>query len=273
MKKLLLPILFTLLTTLSACSNLVEKPESEWTAQDFFKHAKGAFNSQQWEAAIDYYEKLKAYYPYGKYAEQAYLDLAYAYYKFEEPKSAIRELEEFIRIYPKHKALPYAYYLRALAADSINHSWFDQYITDPAKRDMKSTREAHEYYLTLLKRFPNTKYAAKSRRRLIALTNRLARHQYLVAKFYYDQRAYLAAANRAKEVVKNYPRAVVNLKALKLLAESYSKLKMQKNAADAWRVYHYNLKKMQTTQKEQVKSGQDKIAETTAQPISQPPHG
>jgi len=243
MKKRLLPILLAL-TTLTACSSFSEKPESEWTAQEFFQQAKGAFNSQQWEAAINYYEKLKAYYPYGKYAEQAYLDLAYAYYKYEEPKSAIREVEEFIRIYPKHQALPYAYYLRALAADSINQSWFDQYITDPAKRDIKSTQQAYDYYLALLKRFPNTKYSAESRRRLIALTNRLARHQYLVAKFYYEQRAYLAAANRAKEVVEKYPRAVVNLKALKLLAQAYTKLKMQQNAEDAWRVYHYNVKKL-----------------------------
>jgi len=242
MNKYLLPILFALMTTLTACSSLVEKPESEWTAQDFYQHAKEAFDTQQWEAAIDYFEKLKAYYPYGKFAEQAYLSLAYAYYKFEEPKSAIQELNEFIRVYPKHKALAYAYYLRALAADSINHSWFDQYVTDPAKRDMKSTQEAYQYYLSLLKRFPNSKYAAKSRERLIILTNRLARHQYLVAKFYYGRRAYLAAANRAKEVVTNYPTAVVNLKALKLLAESYEQLKMEKNAKDAWRVYRYNLK-------------------------------
>lgn len=246
LKKLLLPLFLALFASLTACSGLVEKPESEWTAEDFYQHAKGAFNSQQWESAIDYYEKLKAYYPYGKYAEQAYLDLAYAYYKYEEPKSAIREIEEFIRLYPKHQALPYAYYLRALAADSINKSWFDQYITDPAKRDMKSTQEAYQDYLALLKRFPTSKYAAQSRRRLIALTNRLARHQYQVAKFYYDHQAYLAAANRAKIVIKKYPRAVVNLKTLKLLAQSYDKLKMKKNAWDTWRVYEYNLKKIQS---------------------------
>jgi outer membrane protein assembly factor BamD len=253
--------------SLTACSGLVEKPESEWTADDFYNHAKEAFDGQQWETAIDYFEKLKAYYPYGKYAEQSYLSLAYAYYKFDEPKSAIRELEEFIRVYPKHKALPYAYYLRALAADSINKSWFDAYITDPAKRDMKSTQQAYQYYAELLKRFPVSPYSAEARRRLIALMNRLARHEYFVAKFYYDHQAYLAAASHAQEVVQNYPRSLVNLKSLKLLAQSYGQMKMKKNAEDTWKVYRYNLKQAEKTPRiveNQPSNNQGALAETQA---------
>ncbi|MDG4813007.1 outer membrane protein assembly factor BamD [Hydrogenovibrio sp. 3SP14C1] len=239
MKHSLISLLFFSLLSLQACS-LVEKDESEWTVKDFYSHAKDAFESEQWESAIGYYEKLKAYYPYGKYAEQSYLELAYAYYRYDEPESAQRELEEFIRLYPKHAELAYAYYLRALASDSINKSWLDSWLTDPAKRDMASTTNAYQAYIDLLNRFPNSKYAAKSRERLIVLRNRLARHEYQVAQYYFNRQAYLAAANRAKQIIQSYPRSMVNIKALALMQEAYTKLGMTQNADNVQSVIDLN---------------------------------
>lgn len=244
LKRLGFFLIFSFIFTLQACS-LVEKDESEWTVQDFYEHAKEAFDSEQWETAIEYYEKLKAYYPYGKYAEQSYLELAYAYYEYDEPESAARELEEFVRIYPKHKALPYALYLKALAADSINDSWFDSWLTDPALRDMESTRKAYTAYLELLNRFPNSKYAAKSRQRLIVIRNRMARHELQVAQYYFERKAYLASANRTQYLLETYPRSVVNFDALVLLKEAYQQLGMTKNARDVQTVIDFNLKKRQ----------------------------
>ena len=246
--------LFLLLSffALSGCS-LVEKDESEWTVEDFYEHAKDAFKGEQWESAINYYEKLKAYYPYGKYAEQSYLELAYCYYKFGEPESAIRELDEFIRIYPKHRAIPYALYLKALSADSINKSWFDSWLTDPAYRDMDSTQDAYKAYMQLLNRFPNSKYAASSRKRLIVIRNRLARHEYQVAQYYYQREAYLAAVNRTKYILEFYPRSMVNFSALKLMKESYLKLGMENNAKDVQKVIDFNLEKMRKADEERLR--------------------
>lgn len=247
LKRLSFFLILSLVFSLQACS-LVEKDESEWTVQDFYEHAKEAFDSEQWETAIEYYEKLKAYYPYGKYAEQSYLELAYAYYEYDEPESAARELEEFIRIYPKHKALPYALYLKALAADSINKSWFDSWLTDPAKRDMESTRKAYQAYMELLNRFPNSKYAAKSRQRLIVIRNRMARHELQVAQYYFEHKAYLASVNRSKYLLENYPRSVVNFEALVLLRDAYQKLGMSKNADDVQTVIKFNIEKRRQQQ-------------------------
>lgn len=226
----------------SACTVFEEKDESEWTVKEFYTYAKDYYDSGQWQSAINYYEKLKAYFPYGIYAEQTYLELAHSYYKFGEPASAKRELDEFIRIYPKHKALPYAYYLKALASDSINDSWFDDWLTDPATRDMKSTKEAYNAYKKLLVRFPNSKYAANSRKRLIVLRNTLARHEYKVAEYYYNRKSYLAAVSRAKYVIENYPRSQVNIVSLELMRNAYYKLGMTKNAENAQRVIEFNQK-------------------------------
>lgn len=240
MKKSLLTAALALTFSLQGCSSLIEKPDSEMTVEEFYEEATTAFSDENWDTAIQSYEKLKAYFPYGKYAEQSYLELAYAYYRYDEPESAIRELEEFIKLYPKHKELAYAYYLRALAADSVNQSWLDRWITDPATRDVISSKRAFRYYQELIHRYPDTDYAQSAKTRLIIIRNRLARHEYQVAKFYYDRKAYLAAANRCRQLLENYPRSVMNLQALDMMKDSYAALGMEQNYQDTLKVYELN---------------------------------
>ncbi|MDX1347473.1 MAG: outer membrane protein assembly factor BamD [Thiomicrorhabdus chilensis] len=250
MKKSLLSIVLALTFSLHGCSSLIEKPDSEMTVEEFYTEATTAFEEGNWDTAIQYYEKLKAYFPYGSYAEQSYLELAYAYYRYDEPESAIRELEEFIKLYPKHKQLAYAYYLKAVAADSIIKSWLDRFITDPAHRDIKSTDRAFNYYQELLTRFPDTDYARSASERLIIIRNRMARHEFQVAKFYYSKKAYLAAANRCRYLIEEYPRAVINLQALELMKDSYAALGMQQNYVDTLKVYELNLNVQQQAEEQ-----------------------
>jgi len=230
LKRLSIVLIISLLT---GCSSLLMKPESEWTVEEFYQKAKGEFDSGQWKMAIEYYEKLKANYPYGDHAEQAYLELAYAYYRYDEPLSAIRELDEFIRIYPRHPELAYAHYLKAVASDSLNRSWLDKYIADPAQRDAKSALEAYRAYQIVIQRFPDSLYASASQERLVILTNQLARREMHIANYYYKRGAFLAAANRATAVVEHYPRSQSAIPALKLMKSAYSKLGMEENARAA----------------------------------------
>lgn len=227
--------------SIAGCSSKLFKPESRWAVEDYYSKAKSEFESKNWSTAIEYYEKLKANYPYGSHAEQSYLELGYAYYKFSEPLSAMRELDEFIRIYPKHRELPYAYYLKAVAADSINKSWLDSYITDPATRDRKTTMEAYFAYQEVITRFPETKYAKASQQRLIILNNRLARSDLKIAEYYYNRKAYLAAANRAEDVLRKYPLAQSNRKALNLLKKANEKLGLETNVETIKQVEEANL--------------------------------
>ncbi len=233
MRSILPALLISLTLALSGCStlsDLVEKPESEWTVSDYYRHLKEAYDNEQWEQVTQYGEKLLAYYPYGKEAEQAYLYLAYAYYKWDEPQSAIRTLNEFIRLYPKHRALPWAYYLRARAAEKVVASWFDRWLTDPARRSADALMDALKYYKAVVDKFPHSPYAKIARTKVIVFYNRLARHEFLVAQFYFKKGAYLAAANRAEELLKRYPRAIITLDAIKLMAAAFDRLGMDVQA-------------------------------------------
>jgi len=242
MKKSLLSIALASTLLMQGCSNLIftEKPDSEKLVEEFYATAMEAFEAKQWDTAITNYEKLKAYYPYGNHAEQSYLELAYAYYKYDEPESAIRELEDFIKLYPKHKELPYAYYLKALAADSVTTSWLDSFITDPAQRDMKSTARTFNAYQELFQRFPDSAYTQKAQERLVIIRNRMARHELQVAEFYFDKKAYLASANRCRVIIEAYPRSIVNMQALELMKQNYALLGMTENYNNTLQVIEYN---------------------------------
>lgn len=243
MKKTLLSLMLVSGLGLQGCSTLnglIEKPDDEKTVEEFYTDATEGFKESEWETAIQNYEKLKAYFPYGRYAEQTHLELAYAYYKYDEPESAILELDEFIRLFPKNKQLPYAYYLKGLAADSIIRSWLDNYITDPATRDVKSAKRAYNYYRELVNQFPDSKYAVAGSKRLVILRNQMARHELKVAQFYFNKEAYLASANRAKYILETYPQASSTVKALEMLEQSYGKLGMTEAQADASKVYELN---------------------------------
>lgn len=228
------------LVTITGCSNLIQKPESQWTVEEFYDRAKSEFDNSQWNSAIEFYEKLKANFPYGDYAEQAYLELAYAYYRYGEPLSAIRELEEFIRLYPRHPQLPYAYFLKALSADSINRSWLDRFITDPANRDIQSTQQALSAYQEIIQRFPNTDYAIAAQQRLVIITNRLARRDLQVAQFYYERKAYLAAATRAQRVIEEFPNSQSSREALVMLRQAHQKMGLDETAVDIQQVIELN---------------------------------
>jgi len=251
MKKTLLSLALIANLGLAGCSTLselIEKPDEKKTVEEFYKDATEGFAEQQWDIAIENYEKLKAFFPYGAYAEQSYLELSYAYYKYDEPESAIRELEEFIRLYPKHTQLPYAYYLRALSADSVTKSWLDNFVTDPASRDTKSAERAFSYYSELTQLFPDSEYTGAARERLIVLRNQMARRELLVAQFYMERQAYNAAISRAKIVLEKYPRAASTGDALQLLINAYDKMGMVENRDMVAEVYKINLGNLKITE-------------------------
>jgi len=248
MKKTLLSAFIIATLSLQGCSSitsLVAKEDSEKTAEEFYSSATAAFKASMWDTAIKEYEKLKSFYPYGDYTEQSYTELAYAYYRYSEPESAIRELDEFMRLFPKHPNIDYALYLKALAADSINKSWLDKFATDPASRDTKSALRAAQYYSELVKRFPKSRYTEEASKRLVMLKNQMARHELLVAQFYFDKQAYLAAANRATYILKNYPQTVITLDTLTLLEQAYQKLEMPEIAQDVQQVIALNKTRLQ----------------------------
>lgn len=233
--------LILLMTQLmSACALFTKEQEPIRNVEDYFQRGHEALNDSSWDLAIKEFEKLRSVYPYGAWSEQASLELAYAYYRSNEPQSAVRELDEFIRMYPRHARLPYAMYLKGIARESTTRSFLDNYISDPARRDTEPTRQAYQDYINLIQRFPNSEYAEDAKLRLVRLRNSLARHEMQVAEFYVEREAWLAASKRAQYVLENYPQTPSSQRALQIMAKAYQALKLDTAAAEVKQVMSLN---------------------------------
>ncbi len=232
-------LILSLVLLLGACASVDKK--QEWSAQQYYKEAKTALDNRDYETAIRYYEELKTAYPYGRYAEQADLDIIYAYYKGGEPESAIAAADNFIKQHPRHPNVDYAYYLRGLASFSQGDSFLNKtFNQDPTQRDPSHLRRAFNYFSELVRKFPQSKYRADALQRMKYLLNALARHEIHVARFYLEREAYLAAANRARYVVEHYQNTPSVAEALDIMAQAYEKMGRNELADDARRVLKLN---------------------------------
>ena len=231
-----------LLLCVAGCGMLDEVDETKgWSASKLYSEAKSELGDGNYQKAIKYYEKLEARFPYGRYAQQAQLEIAYAYYKDKDVAAAIAAAERFIKLHPNHPSVDYAYYLRGLANfnDDLGllGSWTGQ---DMTERDPKAAREAFDAFKDLVTRYPNSKYAPDSVQRMNYLVNALASHEVHVARYYMKRGAYVAAANRAQYALKTYPQAPANEEGLLILVNAYDKLGMKDLRNDAERVMKTN---------------------------------
>src|SRR4029079_12570079 len=172
--------------------------------------------------AVKYLEKLEARYPYGRFAQQAQLDIAYAHWKAGERALAITAAERFIKLYPNHANVDYAYYLKGLV--NFNEgggllSFLDN--PDLSERDSKATRESFEAFKELSQRFPDSKYTADAQARMRYLVNSLAQYEVHVARYYMKRGAFVAAANRAQFAVRTYPQAPATEEAVFIMVKAY----------------------------------------------------
>lgn len=235
--------LLVLNLSLTSCGLLpeVQDETAGWTAQKLYTEAKENLNDGNYERAVKLYETLEARYPYGRYAQQAQLEIAYAYYKDNEPVSAIAACDRFIKLHPNHTNVDYAYYLKGLANFTEEQGLLTQFSSqDMSERDPKAAREAFEAFKELVTRFPDSKYAADAQARMKYLVNAIARNEVHVAKYYFKREAYIAAANRAKNVVANYPEAPAIEEALAVMVAAYDKLGIADLRDDALRILKLN---------------------------------
>lgn len=232
-----------LLGFLSGCGLLPEQIDEtkSWSASKLYYTAKEALNEGDYQKAVLYYEKLEARYPYGAYAQQAQLEVAYAYYRDNEPLSAVAACERFIKLHPQHPNVDYAYYLKGLANFVEDQSFLarlsDQ---DMSERDPKAAREAFEGFKELARRFPESKYTPDAVARMKYLVNALAAHEVHVGRYYYKRGAYVAAANRGKYVLEHYQQSPALEEALVIMARSYERMGLNDLHGDTLRVIRKN---------------------------------
>ena len=242
MRSLLAALLAAIALVGAGCSSLKSEDETVgWTAQRLYGEAKDAMASRDWQKAIKLLEKLEARYPYGRYAQQAQLEIAYANWKDGERASAIAAADRFIKLYPNHPSVDYAWYLKGLV------NFYDlqgalSWLTTPdmSDRDPKAARDAYFAFKEVLTRFPESRYAEDSRARMRFLVNSLAANEVHVANYYMKRGAFLAAANRAQYAIEHYPQAPAVEEAMAILVRAYDSLGMTDLRDAAGRVLEKN---------------------------------
>ena len=244
-----------LLLVLAACGGEPGTKQTEdrtqgWSVEKLYTEARKALLDGGYQEAIDLYGKLEARYPYGVYSQQSLIDIAYAYYENGDAALAIESADRFVRLYPLHPNVEYAYYLKGLVhfkrEVSILEKWLPQNL---AARDMSNARLAFDDFAQLLRAFPDSRYAADARQRMVYLRNQLAEHDILVARYYMKRGAYVAAAARARHVVETYPRSAFTPDALELMVSAYRALGLDTQASDALRVLNLNYPDHPATQR------------------------
>jgi outer membrane protein assembly factor BamD len=239
-----LTLLLAALLTLFACSSNdeLDLPEGANSSEaDLYQNAQMYLQNGNFEPAVRTLQLLESRYPFGKYAEQAQLEIIYAHFNNYEHEAAIEAADRFIRLHPQHPNVDYAYYMKGLTAYQANQGMLDRFSkTDKTKRDTSYARESFAEFAQLLARYPDSAYAADARSRMIFLRNLLARSEINVANYYFRRGAYMAAANRGRYVVENFQQTPAVPDGLAVMIQAYTLLGLDGMAEDSRRVLALN---------------------------------
>ena len=235
-----------LIMTLSGCSSLgsifeEKDPTVGLTASQLYAQGKEFLDAADFNNAIKLFEILEARYPFGKYSTQAMLDISYAYYASNQKDEAIIEINRFIRLYPNHPNVSYAYYLRALSNFDKDANIISRFFGhDPSRYDVTDLKNSFNDFTTVVNRFPDSKYADDSINRLRYIKNQIARNELYIAKYYDKRSANIAAIERVKFMLENYGGTPSSEEGLVILVKNYNDLKLYDLAYDSARVLKKN---------------------------------
>lgn len=223
-------ILLILATSLIlvACSSDGKRPGDEMTEREIYEKAVEAIDNENYFLAIETLQQLENKYPFGNFSEQAQLEMIYSQFSAQELEGARASAERFIRLHPEHENVDYAYYLKALSSYELGLSLVERYFADDeSQRDPQPARDSFQELNELIRKFPDSQYAPDARQRMIYLRDRLALHEVHVAHYYLKRHAYLAAANRGRNIVENYQGTKHVADGLALMVEAYELLGQQ----------------------------------------------
>ena len=244
MKKFLLTCFCALIV--SACATKEYSPDTfkNLTAKQILKGGEEALAKRNYTESIKYFEAIDALYPFDPEAQQGQVDVIYAYYKAEDHASALAAANRYINLYPEGEHTDYAYYMKGVANFDKDRTILQKiYPRRPENLDVANLQAAFVNFGELLKKFPKSVYAKDAEKRMLYVRNLLAGHELYIAKFYFDRKTYIAAANRASYIVKHFEGAPQIKDALKIMIKSYRALGLDKQANDATRVFNLNFPK------------------------------
>ena len=223
-----LVLVLFLLLGITACNKNNKKDSVEVTkfsAETLYGNAKKYMELGVWDNAILNYKNLRNQYPFGRFAEQGSLELAYSYYKNYDMELALSTLERFIKNYPAHEHLDYAYYLKGLIYFDSERGLMQKIKPDESiDRNQENAKQSFVAFKTFIEKFPKSKYAADAEQRMVFIRNQLAAYELQVAKYYLRRKAYVAAISRSKYVIESYQKTNSVSDAIAVMAESYTQL-------------------------------------------------
>ena len=215
--------------------------DSGKSAEELYSEAKHLLDRKNWQAAALAYRQMQTRYPFGRYAEQAQLEMAYAQYRAGVPEQALATVDRFIRMYPTHPNVDYAFYIRGVTNYEQRVGFLERMMPSRVRdRDQASMMDAFQDFDELTRRFPDSRYAPDARQRMVYLRNNLSYYEIDVANYYLRRKAYVAAANRARYLLETYPGTPESGNALVVLHKAYTGLEMPELADAALEVLEFN---------------------------------
>ena len=245
-RPLLLLLLAAVLTTATGCQSM-----KNWFGDDdanegqpvevLYDKAHEEMTEHRWSSAAETFQRMIAQYPYGPYTEQGLMETAYAQFKAGKHDDAVSTIDRFIRTYPTHKNIPYFYYLRGLSNAQRNAIFLQRVFSlESSNRDLTTPMQAYNDFSIVVERYPNSRYAPDSAKRMVALRDQFAKHEIDTALYYLRRGADVAAITRAKYLLETYPQSAWQNDAVALLATAYKDLGNDTLATDAERVLKQN---------------------------------
>lgn len=232
MEKISIKVLLTALSlSLIGCSssdnvNIDNVPNK--SAQTLFSDARKALDDGLFQKAIQLLSAIDARFPFGPISHQVQIDLIYAYYKSGNADQGIALADRFLKLNPTHPNVDYVYYMKALINLSTEENLFQDLVgIDRADRDPTASRDAFNGFKRIITDFPESRYAADSRKRMIDIKDRLARYELSVAHFYLKRDAWASAANRGRYIIEYYSPSEHVEEALEVMIECYDKLGLE----------------------------------------------
>ena len=220
---LLLPVFFAFAFSFSSCSK--DEVEIERPEKVYYDQAQRRIKVNNYFGAIESLQRIETQYPFGKFAEQAQIDLVYCYFMNSETEAAHSSAERFIRLHPRHPNIDYAYFMIGLSSYTRDTGLLARLTdTDLSARDVSGAKLAFSELTEFLTRFPESQYAPYAQQRLIYLRNLVASNELAAADYYVTRKAYVAAIRRASYVLENIPNSDQNHRALQILKTSYQEL-------------------------------------------------
>ena len=209
-------VFFIILSLFSSCSKeplkntIIKEKSLELQVQEAYKEGMEALNSGDVLFAAKKFNEAEVLFPQADSAPQSALMAAYSYYIQDYYGDAVAELKRFLKVYPTHKDIDYAYYLLAI-------SYYEQIVDE--KKDLQSILNAKENFNIILKNYPNTEYAIDAEFKIDLINDILAAKEMYLGRYYFDKKKWIPAINRFRKIIDNYETTIYTQEALHRLVE------------------------------------------------------